>query len=49
MPESPRPAPRKKATPKPPADPFERARMFCLGFPEVTERPSHGEPAFFVK
>lgn len=48
MPESPRPAPRKKATPKPPADPFERARMFCLGFPEVTERPSHGEPAFFV-
>ncbi|RLT38416.1 MAG: MmcQ/YjbR family DNA-binding protein [Chloroflexi bacterium] len=49
MPESPRPTPRKKATPKPPTDPFERARLLCLAFPEVIERPSHGEPAFFVK
>lgn len=42
-------APRRTAAPKPSADPFERARAFCLALPEVTERPSHGEPAFFVK
>jgi hypothetical protein len=42
------PAPRKKATPKPPADPFDRVRALCLAFPEVTERPSHSQPAFFV-
>ncbi len=41
--------PRKKAAPRSPADPFERARALCLALPEVTERPSHGEPAFFVK
>lgn len=41
--------PRKKAASRPPADPFERARALCLELPEATERPSHGEPAFFVK
>ena len=24
-------------------------REICLGLPEVTERPSHGSPAFFVR
>lgn len=24
-------------------------RSICLGFPEVTERPSHGAPAWFVR
>jgi hypothetical protein len=27
----------------------ERLRKVCLAFPEVTERPSHGAPTFFVK
>jgi hypothetical protein len=26
----------------------DRVRRICLGFPEVTERASHGSPAFFV-
>ncbi len=26
-----------------------RVRAICLALPEVTERPSHGAPAFFVK
>ncbi len=26
-----------------------RIREICLGLPEVTERPSHGSPAFFVR
>lgn len=26
----------------------DRVRDICLGLPEVTERPSHGSPAFFV-
>jgi len=26
-----------------------RVRKICLSFPEVTERPSHGAPAFFVR
>ena len=26
----------------------ERVRAICLAFPEATERPSHGSPAFFV-
>jgi hypothetical protein len=26
----------------------ERVRSICTGFPEVTERASHGSPAFFV-
>jgi hypothetical protein len=27
----------------------ERLRRLCLALPEVTERPSHGEPSFFVR
>lgn len=27
----------------------EKVRAICLGLPEVTERLSHGSPAFFVK
>jgi hypothetical protein len=27
----------------------ERLRVICLALPEVTERPSHGAPAFFVR
>jgi hypothetical protein len=30
-------------------DHLTRIRRVCLAFPEVTERPSHGSPAFFVK
>ena len=30
-------------------DPVERLRRICLALPEATERPSHGEPAFFVR
>jgi hypothetical protein len=26
-----------------------RIRTICLSFPEVTERPSHGTPTFFVQ
>ncbi len=35
---------------KRPNDPAttERLRRLCLDLPEVTERPSHGEPAWFV-
>lgn len=29
-------------------DPIERLRALCLGYPEVTERPSHGEPTWFA-
>lgn len=29
--------------------PLDRVREICLGLPEVTERPSHGTPAFFVR
>jgi hypothetical protein len=32
-----------------PADPVARLRELCLALPEVTERPSHGEVAFFVR
>jgi hypothetical protein len=28
--------------------PIDRLRAICLSFPDVTERPSHGAPAFFV-
>jgi hypothetical protein len=31
------------------ADPLTRLQGICLGFPEVTERPSHGAPTFFVQ
>src|SRR5262245_19638146 len=27
----------------------DRIRKICLSFPEVTERPSHGAPTFFVR
>jgi len=29
--------------------PLDRLRRICLSFPEVTERPSHGEPAWFIR
>ncbi len=29
--------------------PTERVRAVCLALPEVTERPSHGEAAWFVQ
>ncbi len=32
-----------------PDDPLTRLRALCLAMPEVTERPSHGEPAWFVR
>ena len=28
---------------------IERVRHICLTFPETVERPSHGEPTFFVR
>src|SRR3954447_19522277 len=31
------------------ADPLTRLQGICLGFPEVTERLSHGAPTFFVR
>jgi hypothetical protein len=30
-------------------DPADRLRGICLAFPEVTERPSHGTPTWFVR
>ncbi|MBB5806063.1 hypothetical protein F4560_005831 [Saccharothrix ecbatanensis] len=30
-------------------DSLERLRELCMGLPEATERPSHGEPAWFVR
>jgi hypothetical protein len=29
--------------------PVDRLRRICMGFPEVTERPSHGAPTWFVR
>ena len=29
-------------------DPVARLRAICLALPEVQERNSHGEPAFFI-
>jgi hypothetical protein len=29
--------------------PIDRLRRICLALPEVSERPSHGEPTFFVR
>ena len=29
-------------------DPAAQLRRLCLALPEVTERPSHGEPSYFV-
>ena len=31
------------------ADALDRLRQICLAFPEVTERPSHGAPTWFVR
>jgi hypothetical protein len=31
------------------ADPLAPLRRICLAFPEVTERPSHGAPTWFVR
>ena len=36
--------PRGRAT-----DPVARLRQICLALPEMTERSSHGEPAWFVQ
>jgi hypothetical protein len=30
-------------------DPLEALRRLCLALPETTERPSHGEPTWFVR
>jgi hypothetical protein len=30
-------------------DPLLRLRKICLGFPEVTERPSHSAPSWYVR
>ncbi|MEQ7124045.1 MmcQ/YjbR family DNA-binding protein [Actinopolymorpha sp. B11F2] len=30
-------------------DPLMRLRALCVAMPEVTERPSHGEPTWFVR
>ena len=30
-------------------DPLPRLRRICLALPEVTERPSHGEPTWFFR
>ena len=29
--------------------PLERVRAICLALPDVTERPSHGSPTWFIK
>ena len=31
------------------ADPLPRLRAICMGFPHVTERPSHSAPTWFVR
>lgn len=31
------------------AEALERVRAVCLALPEVTERPSHGAPSWFVR
>jgi hypothetical protein len=30
-------------------NPLERVRALCLALPETTERPSHGEPTWFIR
>lgn len=35
--------------PMTPEQQIERVRQICLTFPETVERPSHGEPTFFVR
>lgn len=39
---------RQPPTPKTP-HPLDRVRKIALALPEATERPSHGEPAWFVR
>jgi hypothetical protein len=29
--------------------PLDRVRELCLALPEVTDRPSHGSPAWFIR
>jgi hypothetical protein len=43
------PDPKADPDPDPKADALARLREVCLGLPETNERPSHGEPAFFVR
>ncbi len=31
------------------SDPLDRVRALCLALPETTERPSHGEPTWFIR
>jgi hypothetical protein len=31
------------------SDPVQQLRELCLALPEATERPTHGEPGFFVR
>lgn len=31
------------------SDPLDKLRQLCIALPEVTERPSHGEPTWFVR
>jgi hypothetical protein len=31
------------------SDALDRVRRICLAFPEVSERPSHGAPTWFVR
>ena len=33
----------------PATDPLDKVRALCMALPEVTERQSHGEPAWFVR
>ena len=35
-------------SPKVPRNPLDRIRELCLALPEATERPSHGQPTFFI-
>jgi hypothetical protein len=30
-------------------NPLDRVRALCLALPETTERPSHGEPTWFIR
>jgi hypothetical protein len=35
--------------PSRPAAALERVRRLCLGYPDTSERPSHGAPTFFIR
>jgi hypothetical protein len=43
------PGPEQGYNPNMDADALSRLRALCLALPEVTERMSHGEPAWFVR